>query len=161
MSDIEKELRSKYIIPNPAISAWPRDHVYDDIIMLPHHVSTKHPHMSMIQRAAQFSPFQALTGYGDAIEETARITDDFIELDSEVISEINDNLQQIQLKLEKGTRPEVKVTYFKPDSQKDGGAYIDKKGIVKKIDTIGKLVIFTDRSVIPLNYIIDIQIKEA
>ena len=97
-------------------------HDYDDIINLPHHVSTRHPQMSMYDRAAQFSPFAALTGYDDAIQETGRLTEQKIELDEETLEKLDERFQILQEHL--GEQPEVRFTYFKPDERKEGGAYL-------------------------------------
>ena len=105
---------------------------YRDIINLPHHVSSKRPQMSMLDRAAQFSPFAALTGYDDAIHETARLTNDKVNL-SEEEKETLDRKQQILLE-RLGEHPALTVTYFIPDAKKSGGAYVTKSGSLKKID---------------------------
>lgn len=152
------ELRSPYITPPASISPWPRDHAYDDIIMLPHHVSEKHSPMSMLQRAAQFSPFAALTGYDDAVKETARLTDGFMELDSDRIMEIDEKLQEIQSDIENGKGARVMFTFFKPDSKKDGGAYVDKFGEVKRLDNVEKMVLLKDGTRIPIPLIFDVEI---
>ncbi len=128
---------------------------YDDIINLPHHVSTKRPQMSRIDRAAQFAPFAALTGHDDAIKETARLTDERIELGESTLAILNDKIQIILDNLD--IEPEVTVTYFKPDNKKSGGAYIDHTGVVKRIDDFEKTVFFTDKVIIPIEDIIDIQ----
>ena len=99
---------------------------YRDIINLPHHVSSKRPQMSMLDRAAQFSPFAALTGYDDAIHETARLTNDKVDL-SEEEKETLDRKQQILLE-RLGEHPALTVTYFIPDAKKSGGAYVTKSG---------------------------------
>ena len=131
------------------------NHKYDDIIGLPHHVSATRPRMSMIDRAAQFSPFQALTGYGAAIQETGRLTDRKIEL-SEDERIVLDMKQQILLDNIR-ERPDVSITYFIPDERKDGGAYVTVTGNVKKIDDYQRLLILTDRAQIPLDEIVDIE----
>jgi len=128
---------------------------YDDIINLPHHVSTKRPQMSRIDRAAQFAPFAALTGHDEAIKETARLTDERIELDESTLSILNDKIQIILDNLD--IAPEVTVTYFKPDNKKFGGAYINHTGVVKRIDDFEKTVIFTDKVIIQIEDILDIQ----
>ena len=86
---------------------------YDNIINLPHHISSKHPRLSMEQRAAQFAPFAALTGYGDSIKETARLTDTRIELNEEEKEMLNIKLQELKSKI--STMPQVTITYFVPD----------------------------------------------
>lgn len=131
------------------------NHQYDDIINLPHYVSPTRPRMSMIDRAAQFSPFQALTGYGAAIQETGRLTDRKIEL-SEDERIVLDMKQQILLDNIR-ERPDVSITYFIPDERKDGGSYVTVTGNVKKIDDYQRLLILTDRAQIPLDEIVDIE----
>ncbi len=127
---------------------------YDDIINLPHPNSAKHPRMSMIDRAAQFSPFAALTGHGAAIEETARLTDRRIELTEEEKTVLDEKLR---LLLETGG--EGMITYFLPDERKDGGAYVTKLGTIKKIDPLEGRVILTDRTAIPIKDILEIEIR--
>lgn len=128
---------------------------YEDIIHLPHHVSSKRPQMPMIDRAAQFSPFAALTGYDDAISETGRLTDKKIDL-SEEEKEVLDRKQQLLLeKLDK--RPALTVTYFVPDAKKSGGAYVTKSGNLKKIDAIERWMQLTDGTKIPLDDVADIE----
>ena len=131
------------------------NHKYDDIIGLPHHVSATRPRMSMIDRAAQFSPFQALTGYGAAIQETGRLTDRKIEL-SEDERIVLDMKQQILLDNIREC-PDVSITYFIPDERKAGGSYVTVTGNVKKIDDYQRLLILTDRAQIPLDEIVDIE----
>ena len=132
-----------------------KNHKYDDIIGLPHHVSATRPRMSMIDRAAQFSPFQALTGYGAAIQETGRLTDRKIEL-SEDERIVLDMKQQILLDNIREC-PDVSITYFIPDERKAGGSYVTVTGNVKKIDDYQRLLILTDRAQIPLDEIVDIE----
>lgn len=131
------------------------NHKYDDIIGLPHHVSATRPRMSMIDRAAQFSRFQALTGYGAAIQETGRLTDRKIEL-SEDERIVLDMKQQILLDNIREC-PDVSITYFIPDERKAGGSYVTVTGNVKKIDDYQRLLILTDRAQIPLDEIVDIE----
>ena len=130
---------------------------YDDIIDLPHHVSATRPQMSMMDRAAQFSPFAALTGYDAAIKETARLTDQKIDLDDYEKEEINDKIQLITEHL--GEDFEVVNTYFQPDSRKAGGAYVDAVGIVKKIDEYDRVIILQDGKKIPIDDILDIDMS--
>lgn len=105
---------------------------YDDIINLPHPVSEKYPPLSMAQRAAQFNPFAALTGYDAAVEETSRLTDDERYLDEESISGINATLLDLKMRIKE--KPTATVCYFEPDDRKAGGAYRSVTGIVEKID---------------------------
>ena len=128
---------------------------YEDIINLPHHVSRQHPQMSMEARAAQFAPFAALTGYGDEVRDTGRLTDQRIELDEELKTIINNKLQIIQEQI--ALKPKLTITYFVPDKKKSGGEYVTITGIVKKIDTYNQLIIFTDNMAIPINEIIKIK----
>ena len=128
---------------------------YDDIINLPHHVSMTHPHMSAVDRAAQFSPFAALTGYDAAVKETARLTDARIELDESTKDALNDKLQIIADRLKE--HPEIAITYFQPDAKKNGGAYVAAAGPVKKIDEYERVVVMTDGTVISIDEIISID----
>lgn len=128
---------------------------YSDIIDLPHHVSATRPQMSMIDRAAQFSPFAALTGYDAAIKETGRLTDERIEL-SEESRAVLDRKQQLLLD-NLADHPEVSVTYFVPDERKTGGAYVTVTGQVKKVDDYKRLLLLTDGTKIPLDEILDME----
>ena len=105
---------------------------YDDIINLPHHVSATRPHMPMIDRAAQFMPFRALSGYEDAVQETARLTDEKIELTEDEKAILDMRLQKLADEI--GSQPKVTLTYFRPDKKKAGGAYLTVTGQLKKID---------------------------
>lgn len=131
------------------------NHYYDDIIDLPHHVSATRPRMSMIDRAAQFSPFAALTGYDAAIKETGRLTDERIEL-SEESRAVLDRKQQLLVD-NLADHPEVSVTYFVPDERKAGGAYVTVTGRVKKVDDYQRLLLLTDGTKIPLGEILDME----
>lgn len=111
--------------------------------------------MSMRDRAAQFAPFAALTGYGSAINETKRQTDKKIELNDDEKQELNAKLNYIADNL--GSKPEVALTYFVPDAQKSGGAYVNVTGIVKKIDTYENCVILEDERHIVFDDIIGIE----
>lgn len=132
-----------------------KDHDYDDIINLPHHVSSKRPQMSMLDRAAQFSPFAALTGYDDAIQETGRLTDEKINL-SEEEKEALDRKQQFLLE-RLDERPALTVIYFVPDEKKSGGAYVTKSGNLKKIDEVERMMTLTDGTKISLDDVYDIE----
>ena len=131
------------------------EHKYDDIIDLPHHVSARHPQMSPSDRAAQFSPFAALTGHEAAIKETARLTDAFVELDEDRKEELDEQLQM--LKENQSQRPEIEVTYFQPDLKKTGGSYMTIRGRVKKVDEYNHQVIFTDGTVLSMETLYSIQ----
>lgn len=127
---------------------------YEDIINLPHHVSKKHPQMSIWSRSAQFAPFAALTGYDDAVKETARLTDKRLEIDEGLKNILNNKLQYI---LEnKSLQPEITFTYFVYDNKKSGGKYIEKTGVVKKIDLNEKYIMLKDKTKISIDEIINI-----
>lgn len=128
---------------------------YDDIINLPHHTSTSRPHMSAHDRAAQFSPFAALTGYDAAITETGRLTDKRVELDEYRKADLNERLCKIQDQIDE--QPEVSITYFQPDKKKSGGAYITVTGCVKKIDAYERTVVMQDDTNIPIDGIFEIE----
>lgn len=129
--------------------------LYDDIINLPHHTSTSRPHMSAHDRAAQFSPFAALTGYDAAITETGRLTDKRVELDEYRKADLNERLCKIQDQMDE--QPEVSITYFQPDKKKSGGAYITVNGRVKKIDAYERTVVMQDDTKIPIDGIFEID----
>jgi methanogenic corrinoid protein MtbC1 len=128
---------------------------YDDIINLPHHTSKKHPQMSLEQRSAQFAPFAALTGYDGQVKETARLTNERIEIDEEVKLIINNKLQEIQNKIT--SKPQVTIIYFVPDKRKTGGEYVSVTGIIKNIDEYKHEIVMIDNSRISIEDIIDIQ----
>lgn len=129
---------------------------YSDIIDLPHHVSTKHPHMSPEDRAAQFSPFAALTGHEAAIKETARITDEFVEPDADKKQELDEKLQMIRMALADNKTAKVQMIFFKPDGKKSGGSYETITGNIKKIDEYNGLIVFDDKTTVKIEKVIDI-----
>lgn len=129
--------------------------IYDDIIYLPHHVSMNRPHMAAIDRAAQFSPFAALTGHGAAIKETARLTDERVELDEYIKDALSERLQILAGRLKE--KHEIAITYFQPDTKKCGGAYVTAISVVKKIDEYERVVVMSDCTVIPIHEIISID----
>ena len=131
------------------------NHKYNDIINMPHHVSKKHPQMSLYARSAQFAPFAALTGYEEAVKETARETESELDIDDELKAILDDKLQVIIE--QKDNKPDVSITYFVKDKKKKGGAYITKTGIVKKIDSYNQILTFADNTEIPINNIIKIS----
>lgn len=128
---------------------------YEDIINLPHHISSKRPQMSMQDRAAQFSPFAALTGYEDAIKETGRLTDVRIELGDEERELLDRKQRYLQECITE--RPEITLTYFVPDEKKAGGAYISVSGQLKRVDEYARQLVLTNGKKIPLDDIVDIQ----
>ncbi len=131
------------------------EHPYDDIIDLPHQVSARHPQMPLADRAAQFSSFAALTGHEAAIQETARLTDAFVELDEDRKEELDEQLRLI--KERQSQRPEIEVTCFRPDGKKAGGTYETIRGRVKKVDEYNRRVLLTDGTIIPVEYLYSIQ----
>lgn len=127
---------------------------YDDIINLPHHVSTRHPKMSMWNRAAQFAPFAALTGHDEAIQETARLTDSQI-LDESSTNVLNRKMAFIRTKI--AEQPHITITYFLPDTHKEGGAYQTASGNLKKIDDYNQTIILSDGTTIPISAIFELE----
>ena len=129
---------------------------YGDIIHLPHHVSKSRPQMEIYDRAAQFSPFAALTGYDAKIAETQRLTDSFIELDENRKSVLNERLQVLLEKQKEA--PKVSITYFQPDKYKAGGKYVEYEGKIIKIDGYEGCVITEKEEKIKIEWIYDIHI---
>lgn len=129
--------------------------MYEDILNLPHHVSKTRPQMSMLDRAAQFSPFAALTGYDDAIKETGRLTDEKIEMDEDREAALD--MKQAYLIEMIDEQPEISITYFLPDTKKSGGAYVTVTGNLKRFDEYERLLILTDGKKIPMDDIADIE----
>lgn len=128
---------------------------YDDIINLPRHVSKTRPQMPIIDRAAQFSPFAALTGHDAAVKETARLTEERVELDEYMKEALNNKLLIITDQIK--DQPKISITYFLADEKKEGGAYVTSTGKVKKIDLYEGILIMTDEIVIPIDEIISIE----
>lgn len=124
---------------------------YADMIGLPHHASTHRLPMSRLDRAAQFAPFAALTGFGDVIGECARLTEGEIALSEEEIGALNEKLQEIEDRISE--HPEISVFWFQPDERKSGGAYREVTGRVKKLDEIHKQVVLMDGTRIPMENI--------
>ena len=128
---------------------------YNEIMGLPHHVSKTRPQMPMSDRAAQFAPFAALTGYDAAIKETGRLTDERIELDVEALSALDMKYQLLMEALDEA--PEVTITYFQPDERKAGGKYVSAVGAVKKIDDFERRIIMRDGTRIPMDDVLSID----
>ena len=128
---------------------------YNDIINLPHHKSKTRKQMSMIDRAAQFSPFAALTGHEDAINETGRIVYEKTDLDENAKSVLNEKLQMISDFI--NDSPVITVTYYRPDIRKKGGAYVSYTGNVIKIDINRRVLVFSDMSEIIIDDISEIE----
>lgn len=131
------------------------EHKYDDIIHLPHPVSCNHPQMSSLERAAQFSPFAALTGHDAAIREAARLTEERSELDESRKEMLDERLQMIRENLSE--KPEIAFTYFKPDEKKSGGAYFTVIGKVKKINEYEHQILLEDGTVIAIENLFSIE----
>ncbi len=132
-------------------------HDYDDIINLPHYEPKRHPRMSMWNRAAQFAPFAALTGYDAAIQESGRLTDDWLGLSESGNEEMNRKMELIVSMLPE--HPSVTIEYFVPDRHKAGGSYQSYTGNVKRIDEYEKHIEFTDGKKVPLDAISEIKIE--
>ena len=128
---------------------------YEDIINLPHHTSKKYPRMSLEARSAQFAPFAALTGYDEVLIETARLTNERIEIDETIKVIIDSKLQIIKEHIKE--MPLITFMYFVPDSKKDGGKYVTVTGNVKKIDEYRNGIVLENKTEIPIDEIIDIN----
>ena len=124
---------------------------YDDMIYMQNPTPICKPRMSLYERAAQFSPFAALTGYEDAVEETARLTDARLELSEDMKIILNEKMQMIVDNMD--ADPIVTITYFVPDKKKTGGAYVDVTGIVKEIDEYERCIVMTDKKKIPIEQV--------
>lgn len=133
-----------------------KDDTYEDMLHLPHHVSATHPPMSMQDRAAQFSPFAALTGYGDVIRETARVTQTREELDEYELDRLDQRFRFIAEHI--SDRPEVTITYFEPDPRKEGGTYLTVKGRIRKIREAGRRILMEDGTEIPFENVFDLDL---
>ena len=131
---------------------------YDDIIHLPHHVSAKHPRMSTHDRAAQFSPFAALTGYGDAIREAERQTERRAELSEDMKDALDAKLYYLSEHTHE--RPVIEVIYFVPDPRKEGGSYDTVRGEVRSIDAFERHILLSDGRRIFMDDILDIRLEK-
>lgn len=128
---------------------------YREIINLPHHVSKTRPQMPMSDRAVQFAPFAALTGYDSAIKETGRLTGERVELDVEALSALDMKYQLLMEALDEA--PEVTITYFQPDERKAGGKYVSAVGAVKKINDFERRITMRDGTRIPMDDVLSID----
>lgn len=134
----------------------PREtHAYDDIIDLPHPVSARHRQMPLSERAAQFSPFAALSGYEDALREEARLTGRRIELSEEEKTLLDAQLAALAEKA--ADRPQIAVTWFVPDAMKEGGEYVTTAGVFKRLDEAGRCLQLTDGCRIPIGEILQLE----
>ena len=132
-----------------------RASLYPGMLHLPHPVSQKHPHMSRLDRAAQFSPFAALSGYEAALQEAGRLTEERIELAEGEKEEIRCRLQAVQDAVAR--HPEITVVYFVPDEKKEGGSYVTAVGRVKRLDEFSRTLLFQDGRSVPLDEIVDLR----
>ena len=130
---------------------------YDDIIDMPHHVSLNRGRMSNIDRAAQFSSFEALTGHEEQIEEAARLTDGKLQLNPEETEALNSNMNYIIDNI--ALCPEADIIYFVPDERKEGGKYLPVSMKIRKIDLVNRTVTDTENNVINIDYIYSVKVK--
>ena len=130
---------------------------YEDIVNLPPHISKKHPQPTMLERAARFAPFAAITGYEEMVLEEARVTEERVELDEGTLAILNEKLNIIHESLD--SEPIIKITYFEPDKKKYGGAYVSVTGTVKRIDEYERIVIMSDGKKIPIDEIFGLESK--
>ncbi len=128
---------------------------YDEIINLPHHVSATRPQMPMSDRAAQFAPFAALAGYGDAIRETGRITGDKIEMDDNELHMLDMKFHYLREHLEE--EPEITFIYFEPDKQKEGGSYQTVSATVKRLDEYERLIVLHNGMKLAMDNILNME----
>ncbi len=128
---------------------------YEDIVDLPPHISKKHPQPTMLERAARFDPFAAITGYEEMVLEEARVTDERIELDEGTKEILNAKLQMAVDFAD--SEPEITITHFVADKKKAGGAYVKHTGVIKKVDEYERLVVFTDKTSIFIDDIYEIS----
>ena len=133
-------------------------HRYDDIINLPHHTSSVHPRMPIEKRAAQFSPFEALTGYGDAVTETARWTDRRVELDEDRRSALEERLQFLLEGRER--KRSAALTWFIPDERKSGGRYVTHTGVLRKFDALNRVLVMEDGTRIPVDEVTEVHFAD-
>lgn len=127
---------------------------YEDIVNLPHPVSKRHPQMPMLNRAAQFAPFAALTGHDEAIAETARTTTAQRDMSADQLCDLS---RKLAYALSFADSPVINITYFKPDSRKQGGAYVTVRGSIKKVEEVYNLLTLTDGTELPLDAVSDLQ----
>ena len=138
--------------------SWKPDNAYEDILHLPHHVSQTRPRMSRMDRAAQFSPFQALTGLDSAMQETQRQTTMKIELDENEKSALDEKLRILQARIL--DNPEVFIVFYRPDAYKDGGSYCEVSGSLRRIDTVQRQLLLNDGTAIPLDDIYSVDFEQ-
>lgn len=137
-------------------------HRYDDIIGLPHHPSFRRKQMTMQDRAAQFAPFAALTGYDDGVAEAGRLTADQLQLEENDLEKLDRKLGALMRKLEEepGSNPEIRICWFQPDGKKEGGSYEKRTAFLKRVDTAERKLYFTDRTELSLDQIMELEPAE-
>ena len=135
-------------------SKWP----YEDIVNLPHHVSSTRPQMSPADRAAQFSSFAALTGFDAAVSETARLTETRVELDRDALDALDGTIRALSEASAAGGAPEAEFRFFVPDERKDGGRYETLRGAVEKIDAYERRIVLSDGQRLSLEDIVSIEL---
>ncbi len=128
---------------------------YADMLDLPHPTSSRHPRMPIIDRAAQFAPFAALTGYDDAIEETARLTDEMLRMTEDQREQLDRRQQLLLASIDR--MPKVEVTYFLPDARKTGGSYRTVRGTLERIDEIERILYLSGGHRIPLDAVCNLE----
>ena len=128
---------------------------YEDMWYMSHPVSKKHPQMSLYDRAAQFSPFAALTGHEAAIQEEARLTEAKVELDESEKEQLNETLRELLERYD--GHPEVTVTYFQPDTKKEGGTYVTESGKIRKLDIFRRVLLLDGGQSVELDQIIRVE----
>ena len=133
------------------------DHFYDDLLYLPHPVSRTRRPMSRQERAAQFSPFAALTGYDAVLREAGRRTDARADLTESGQAELDEALRALLAELDR--QPEAAVTWFVPDPRKPSGAYVRTEGRVKKLDEYARCITLTDGTEIPIGQIVGVMLR--
>lgn len=134
------------------------DDRYTQILHHPRPVSQQRLPMPVRDRAAQFAPFAALTGFDDAIGETGRVVEQPIILAQDALEELDAAIRKIQDTIE--TQPEAEVVWFRPDSRKAGGCIHSARGRVKQVDIPGQLLLFADGKSVPLKEITSIRLEE-
>ena len=128
---------------------------YEDIVNLPPHISKKHPQPTMLERAARFAPFAAITGYEEMVLEEARVTEERIELSEGAKASLNKKLSILKDNLSRS--PEVTVTYFEPDQRKAGGAYLTLSGAVRRVDEHQHLIQLVNGKLICMDEIYELE----
>ncbi len=132
------------------------EHRYDDIIDMPHYTPRNHARMSVENRAAQFSPFAALTGYGDAVGEAERLTQERAELSEQELELLDEKLSEILSCIDE--KPQIKIEYFVKDKKKNGGEYVTFTGKLKKADSCSGTLVFLDGTVVSIKDIYKMEV---